>query len=192
MSDSTRERILDVAAELFGEHGYDATSLREIAERLGFTKAALYYHFKSKEEILLALMEPALELQSVFISRIDAAKDLEGWADALGWVADALVTHRGIFALLDRNRTVVEGLMASSEFFAEHQLLHERVNAAVMDGSVPLEVRLRIACAIGAVTGLDDFAPGLVIDSPPDEFQRTVKTIVREILGLPAEVAQPG
>jgi AcrR family transcriptional regulator len=48
----TRARIKEVALELFTEQGYDATSLREIAERLGVTKAALYYHFKSKEEIV--------------------------------------------------------------------------------------------------------------------------------------------
>lgn len=48
----TRARIKSVALELFTEQGYDKTSLREIAERLGVTKAALYYHFKSKEEIV--------------------------------------------------------------------------------------------------------------------------------------------
>jgi len=48
MTEDTRQRILDVASELFVERGYDATSLREIAERLGVTKAALYYHFASK------------------------------------------------------------------------------------------------------------------------------------------------
>src|SRR5215469_16465337 len=47
----TRERIQAIALELFAEQGYEKTSLREIAERLGVTKAALYYHFKSKEDI---------------------------------------------------------------------------------------------------------------------------------------------
>ncbi|MCW2946577.1 MAG: putative transcriptional regulator, TetR family, partial [Actinoallomurus sp.] len=42
----TREKIQAVALELFAEHGYDKTSLREIAERLDVTKAALYYHFR--------------------------------------------------------------------------------------------------------------------------------------------------
>ncbi|MGC9542380.1 TetR/AcrR family transcriptional regulator [Streptomyces sp. UG1] len=53
----TRQRIQDVALELFAEQGYEKTSLREIAERLEVTKAALYYHFKTKEEIIVSLFE---------------------------------------------------------------------------------------------------------------------------------------
>jgi AcrR family transcriptional regulator len=53
----TRARIQQVALELFAEQGYERTSLREIAERLGVTKAALYYHFKSKEDIVRSFTE---------------------------------------------------------------------------------------------------------------------------------------
>ncbi|MGW0069548.1 TetR/AcrR family transcriptional regulator, partial [Streptosporangium sandarakinum] len=53
----TRTRIQETALRLFTEQGYEATSLREIAEALGVTKAALYYHFKSKEEIITSLVE---------------------------------------------------------------------------------------------------------------------------------------
>ncbi|MFC5181192.1 TetR/AcrR family transcriptional regulator [Actinomadura harenae] len=53
----TREQIRRVALELFAEQGYEKTSLREIAERLGVTKAALYYHFKTKEDIIASLFE---------------------------------------------------------------------------------------------------------------------------------------
>ncbi|MCQ8193544.1 TetR/AcrR family transcriptional regulator [Streptomyces rugosispiralis] len=53
----TRQRIQDVALELFAEHGYEKTSLREIAEQLEVTKAALYYHFKTKEDIVLSLFQ---------------------------------------------------------------------------------------------------------------------------------------
>lgn len=64
----TRRRALDVALELFAEQGYEKTSLREIAERLNVTKAALYYHFASKEALLAgivdSLVEPADELVS--------------------------------------------------------------------------------------------------------------------------------
>jgi AcrR family transcriptional regulator len=52
----TRRRILDVALELFGEHGYAGTSIADITKRLGISKAALYYHFAAKDEILEALV----------------------------------------------------------------------------------------------------------------------------------------
>lgn len=54
---NTRQRIQDVALELFAEQGYEKTSLREIAEKLDVTKAALYYHFKTKEDILVSIFE---------------------------------------------------------------------------------------------------------------------------------------
>ncbi|QMU79540.1 TetR/AcrR family transcriptional regulator [Streptacidiphilus sp. PB12-B1b] len=53
----TRARIVDIALELFAEHGYEKTSLREIADRLGVTKAALYYHFRTKEDILAGIVD---------------------------------------------------------------------------------------------------------------------------------------
>jgi AcrR family transcriptional regulator len=56
----TRERIQAAALDLFAEQGYEKTSLREIAERLGVTKAALYYHFNSKEDIVVSLFDGLL------------------------------------------------------------------------------------------------------------------------------------
>jgi AcrR family transcriptional regulator len=56
----TRTRILDTALELFSEHGFDGTTLQQIADRLGFTKAALYYHFRSKDALLQATVTPAI------------------------------------------------------------------------------------------------------------------------------------
>src|SRR6202453_2150472 len=78
----TRERILDIALELFNEQGYDKTSLREIAERLGFTKAALYYHFERKEDILLELHLRLHALGEAAIERLDALEDGQQRADA--------------------------------------------------------------------------------------------------------------
>jgi AcrR family transcriptional regulator len=57
---NTRSRILDAALDLFSEHGFEGTTLQQIADRLGFTKAALYYHFRSKDDLLQALNEPAV------------------------------------------------------------------------------------------------------------------------------------
>ena len=57
----TRAHILEVALELIADRGFAATSTREISERLGFTKAALYYHFRTKDDLLAALVAPALD-----------------------------------------------------------------------------------------------------------------------------------
>src|SRR5271156_1250658 len=59
--EATRERILAVALELIAEKGFAATSTREISERLGFSKAALYYHFRTKDQLLSALLKPSID-----------------------------------------------------------------------------------------------------------------------------------
>src|SRR5271170_2499277 len=79
---STRERILDIALALFNEHGYDKTSLREIAERLGTTKAALYYHFERKEDILLELHLRLHALGREALEQLDDLEDGQARADA--------------------------------------------------------------------------------------------------------------
>ena len=57
----TRQRLLDVAMTLISQHGFAGTSLQMIADELGFTKAAIYYHFRARDQLLIALMEPLLQ-----------------------------------------------------------------------------------------------------------------------------------
>lgn len=57
----TRQRIQDVARELFSEKGVQRTSLQDIAHRLGITKPALYYHFASREDLVRSIIEPLIE-----------------------------------------------------------------------------------------------------------------------------------
>ncbi len=56
-----RERILDEATRLFISRGYHGISMREIAEAVGVSKAGLYYHFKDKEDLFLAILTANLE-----------------------------------------------------------------------------------------------------------------------------------
>src|SRR3954467_11483743 len=67
----TRVRALSTALELFSRDGYDAVSMRAIAEELGVTKAALYHHFTSKEEI-------ARELVGSYLAAVD---EIVSWAE---------------------------------------------------------------------------------------------------------------
>src|SRR5271154_1582743 len=96
----TRERILDVALDLFIENGYDGTSLREVAEQLGVTKAALYYHFASKDDILMALHMRLHALGREALthlagSKVTAAK----WRALLDALLTEMLAQRKIFLL---------------------------------------------------------------------------------------------
>ena len=57
MAEGTKERILRTALELFAQNGYLGTSMNDIAGQLGITKAALYKHYASKQEILDKIVE---------------------------------------------------------------------------------------------------------------------------------------
>ena len=57
----TRDRIIEEATRLFVSRGYHAMSMREIAEAVGVTKAALYYHFSDKEALFLAVLTASVE-----------------------------------------------------------------------------------------------------------------------------------
>jgi AcrR family transcriptional regulator len=67
-----RGQILSTAKNLFIQKGYHALSMREIAEAIGVTKAALYYHFKDKEELFLAILDLYLNETSAAIDQIIA------------------------------------------------------------------------------------------------------------------------
>ena len=55
--ENTKEKIIDVAIECFGELGYEGTSMRLIAEKSGISKPAIYYHFPDKEKLFYGIVE---------------------------------------------------------------------------------------------------------------------------------------
>src|SRR4051794_14981032 len=63
-----REEIAAVALRLFAEKGYAATSMREISEHLNITKAALYYHYTGKEDIVRGLVDGMLDQVDELVS----------------------------------------------------------------------------------------------------------------------------
>src|SRR6202161_2652063 len=90
---STRERILNVALELFTEKGFDGASLREIAERLGVTKPAIYYPFASKDDILMALHMRLHEFGKDALSRMtEEPVTLEQWGELLEQVVREMLS----------------------------------------------------------------------------------------------------
>jgi AcrR family transcriptional regulator len=184
----TRERILEVAMELFTQQGYEATSLRQIADRLGVTKAALYYHFQSKDELLLALLEPAQQMIDELLDRLAAADSIDAWAEAMVWVIDSMFEFVDFFKLMITNRAVVQQVLDGTELIEDHEQMHERVMKAVLTASDDLGERVRMVAALGAVTGFDDWAPTLLTETPTEDLRRELVAAVHATLGIDARV----
>jgi len=180
----TRGEILAVATELFSDQGFEATSLREIAERLGITKAALYYHFPSKDDILRALLEPMRTTVTELVERLEAAHDAEEWAQALSWVIGMIFENVALFRVLQRNRHAMEQLRDEFEEVQDHIDMHARVQDAVHAAATDLGEEIRMFAAIGAVTAFDDWAPKLLVEAPAETIAEELRTAVRAILRL--------
>jgi TetR/AcrR family transcriptional regulator, cholesterol catabolism regulator len=73
--DNRRQQLLDVAARLFRERGYHVTSMRDIAHEVGMLSGSIYYHFSSKEELLLAVYEEGLRHIAEQVDAAMAAQD---------------------------------------------------------------------------------------------------------------------
>jgi AcrR family transcriptional regulator len=65
----TKQKILDVAIDLFAQHGYDAVSMQDIAQTVGIKKASLYYHFTGKDQILKEILQYPITRISVVAPR---------------------------------------------------------------------------------------------------------------------------
>ncbi|WP_067171944.1 TetR/AcrR family transcriptional regulator [Microtetraspora niveoalba] len=143
----TRRRIQEVALRLFTEQGYEATSLREIAEALNVTKAALYYHFKSKDDIVASLTE----------DRIASLDSLISWAKEQPRTAETRrelvrryshdMTHgrdHEVMRFLERNQTALQG-------HDKITMMRERMTtilSVLCEADDPVDVRLRRSMAI--------------------------------------------
>jgi AcrR family transcriptional regulator len=155
---NTRERIQAVALQLFAEQGYESTSMRQIAEQLGFTKAALYYHFASKEDIVRALIETML----------GEVRDLVEWArgqqagpelrrEVLArWAA--IMHHQGLrmFRFLGTNYRLIRDIRGEQGQSGGMAAVIGELFAILTppDASVEDQLRVRFALLIINMTGM--------------------------------------
>ena len=89
LSDARWEKILDAAAKIFAERGYEGTTIRHIADAAGILSGSLYYYISTKEDLLFALIEDFHKLGS---REIDAA-EAEAVGDALAVLRSVLIKH---------------------------------------------------------------------------------------------------
>jgi len=179
----TKDRILDVALDLFVEQGYDKASLRELAERMGFTKAALYYHFPSKVDILLALHQRMHSLLDAPMALLAGGPtSLENYEKFLDACVDGIRANQKLFVLHRVNQAALSKIHDKGHE-GTHQELEEQARRMLSDPAFTPEERLRMLAsfAVAFITPM----MSTFFSEPSAEEQipvESLKDIVHQVL----------
>ena len=185
----TKERAVAVALELFTAQGYEKTSLREVAVRLGVTKAALYYHYHSKEELLAAVMQSMLApVDAILAWSAAQPPSTETRRELLRKLAELV---RG--PLSDWIRFAQENRPALREHADVGEQMQQRMLAllgAVVDPQAELREQVRMVLAPLAVylgnlmeMAPPGFAEQLGVHATADEFRTAAMDVALELVG---------
>ncbi|GGM19770.1 TetR family transcriptional regulator [Micromonospora yangpuensis] len=166
----TRDEILAAAARRFAVSGYKATSLQDIAREVGCSKAAVLYHFASKEALLGELMGPAIAGFQAMVDRLTWLTGTVAQEAAVNGFVDLAVRFRREIALLGAD---LPELLLHPEFSHVHQGT-ERLIAALAGSDRPTA---RIA-ALVLLAGIAHSCPELV-DVPDDELRTALLAVSR-------------
>jgi AcrR family transcriptional regulator len=152
----TREAILDAARDLFAERGFAATSLRQIAEAVKTTKAAVYYHFPAKEHMLLELTRPMLDDMADLVA---SYRDDDALGDkpviVLAAYLDLLLKHLPVIGVLARDPAT----QAHPDIGARARMLVDAVQQLLTGPEPTPEHATRAACALGVVHAVTILPP---------------------------------
>ena len=182
----TRERILDVALDLFIRKGYAEASLREIAAELGFSKAALYYHFESKQDILMALHMRVHGLTDDVVPMLQAeAEASDIWERLADRLIGLVLQNRKLVELHIRNQEAVMELHRGAGL-EKHGPIRQEVDQLVLgllrDPSLPVEARVRRTASLGVIAAVL-LAAGAFSDVPDGELEPALRTVVHDVIG---------
>lgn len=181
VTDDTKARIRAVAMELFSAKGYEQTSLREIADRVGMTKASLYYHYPSKQALLMALVEPLVD---DWRREVEAA-ELEPYNPAsvrvsLGRILDTMIRHRAACAIVMRDTPALASVKP---------ILQDMIQVGTrlhtwLAGPHPTEVDMIKAVAAAEVLGGAVSSVVTIADVSPIVLRQTLLDCAMGVLGM--------
>ena len=176
----TRDRLTAAAVELFPRHSFAGTSLQMIADELGFTKAAIYHHFRTRDQLLLAVLEPLFAELTAVVEDAQNARTVRGRADRMltGYTALA-VRHRALVAVLAADPGVAAAL---DEHAGWTGLVHRQI-ALLADVDPGPAGRVK---AVMVLTGTAAATGPLSSDLSDDELHTHLLEAGRRTLGLRA------
>jgi AcrR family transcriptional regulator len=101
LRERTRHEIQHEAMALFARKGYDATSLQDIANAVGCSKATVLYHFSGKPAVLAAVLEPSATALAALVSEAAQLSPAAAQLHAINGFADLAVRGRGLISVLN-------------------------------------------------------------------------------------------
>ncbi|MEW5808236.1 MAG: TetR/AcrR family transcriptional regulator [Actinomycetota bacterium] len=180
-----RQRVLDAALTLFVEHGIHGTSLQMIADRIGVSKAAVYYQFRSKEDIALEVLRPSIEDMARVIRIAEVLPDMHRRREVLvSGLIEMVVRYRQLSVLFYGDPAVDQLVRDEPEFSVVTDRLQELLEGpqpCVAD-RIALRVFLSGVCRVAADPDLSDVDDG--------ELQRTLVELSTRLLA-PSHTGAP-
>ena len=172
-AERTRQQILETAQRLFTELGYDATSLQMIADEMGLTKAAVYYHFRAKSDILHAAMLPGIQRLGALLDEAGAIRGRRARIEHLvnGFV-DFLVQNRHYAVMASTDPA------AKRHKLDDESLTPRRRALTLLFGDNPTGTE---RLAFNAVFFIPESLPDLV-DLTDEELREALRTTMLRIL----------
>lgn len=147
--ETTKEKIIEVAIECFGENGYDGTSMRMIAEKSGVSKPAIYYYFPDKEHLFQGIFLYTMEkfrnaLQSIKDSSKNAVEKLK---EIL--LIRCFSIHQNVDIKRFMSRVFLNGAknilkLKHQKYFREHeQIIMEIIRQGIDEGTFRSDINIR-------------------------------------------------
>lgn len=143
-----KEQLLETALFLFRKQGYEATSTREIAEEVGASKANIYHHFRTKDGLLHALLDPLFDEVEALLERHEPATN--------GSTEQRAVLEE-YFDLVLENKELVSMLASDMAVLSHPEIgrrtleLNDHLLELVAGSEADVKGQVRAACALGSL-----------------------------------------
>jgi AcrR family transcriptional regulator len=173
-----QERTINAALDLFAEHGVGGTSLQMIADALGVTKAAIYYQFKTKDEIVIAAAGAELARVEAVVEAAEAEPSrARARALLVTQIVDLAVQRRRLESTLLGDPVIIR-------YFAHHKPFHQvmdRLYRLLMGDDAGPEARLQGAMFTAAIGGAAMHP--LAMDLDDETLREQLQTLALRFLG---------
>ncbi|WP_230329238.1 TetR/AcrR family transcriptional regulator [Nocardia aurantiaca] len=139
--------IRDAALQLFSTKGFDHSSLREVADAVGITKASLYYHYASKVDLLVAIIEPMFdEVRTQVEGLDDIAHTPENVREVIRQRLRSMLSNRQVGALCMRDTVAIVNALGNR--YPDMIELHHRMCRWMAGPDADDDTLLRAAAAM--------------------------------------------